>query len=404
MTPPMITPIILMVTATLLPGAGPDRIKLEEKGKVLEGRVVFEGKDEIVLRTAGKDQHIAGKDIDEIHSLERSLAPILDRDPSTADLSLLVALAKECEDGGLAPEARNFWLRVLLADPRSAAAVKALDAQRIKDEVRVAFGKERRKIGDLAKRQVSWKESYEIESTHFVLRSDLDLKLALDLSLALERNYRRFYETLAQPLEMYVFDEDPEVRVFASVADFPIGPVKGDPIWFAPGVNQLNVLAESDPNVAAVVHELTRMMLFNALRRSAGATAQVPQWTAIGISELFAKAAPAVRFGQWSEIGQPDAGAFALALRAKIEFDRLFNASANDFGGDAKSAEMTASAYTLVHFLVFGKDKSLRPSYGKFLREGAKGKISIRALTEALGMDAKALESAWRSHVEINAK
>jgi hypothetical protein len=400
----MIHSILLLAGSLLLLGPGPDSVKLAKTGKVLEGRVVFEGKEEIVLRANGKDQRIPRDDVAEIHSIERSLSTVLDRDLKSADAGSLADIAKACEQAGLAREARNFWLRVLLIDPKYEAAVKGLSAQVVKDEIRVLFGVEKRKLGDLAKRQASWKESYEIPSTHFVLRTDLELPLALDVSLALERNYRRFTETLAQPLEMFVFDEDPEVYIYGRTEDFPIAPVKGDPIWFAPGINRLNVLAAQDPVVRDVVHELIRMLLFNSLRRSAGATAQVPQWTASGVCDLFAIAAPAERFGKWSEIGVPDPGAFALAKRANIEFDRVFNASLNDFNGGPRRGEMSAAAYTLVHYFVFGKDGALRAGYGKFLREGAKGKISIGALTDALGLSRKEIESGWRAYIEANAR
>jgi hypothetical protein len=395
---------ILLSGAVLLAGSGPDSVKLAKTGKVQEGRVVFEGKDEVVLRVNGKDQRIPRTDVAEIHSLERSLSVILDRDLKTADAASLAEIAKACEQASLDREARNFWLRVLLADSKSEAAAKALGAQVVKDEIRVPFGKEKRKIEELAKRQASWKEAYELPSTHFVLQTDLDLPFALDISLALERNYRRFYETLAQPLEMYVFDEDPEVYVYGRAADFPVGQVKGDTIWFAPGINRLNVLAEPEPSVRDVVHELTRMLLFNSMRRSAGATAQVPQWTAAGIAEIFAIAAPAERFGKWAEIGVPDAAAFAHAKSANVDLDRVFNAGINDFNGSAKRAEMIASAYSLVHYLVFGKDGALRVGYGKFLREGAKGKISIGALADALSLPKKEIESGWRAYVDANAR
>lgn len=395
---------ILLAGAVLLAGSGPDSVKLSKTGKVEEGRVVFEGKDEIVLRANGRDQRIPRTDVAEIHSLERSLSVILDRDPKTADAASLAEIARACEQASLDREARNFWLRVLLLDPKNEAAAKALGAQIVRDEIRVPFGKEKRKIEELAKRQASWKDAYELPSTHFVLQTDLDLPFALDLSLALERSYRRFYETLAQPLEMYVFDEDPEVCVYGRAADFPVGQVKGDTIWFAPGINRLNVLAEPEPSVRDVVHELTRMLLFNSLRRSAGATAQVPAWTSAGIAEIFAIAAPAERFGKWAEIGAPDAAAFAHAKSANVDLDRLFNAGINDFNGSAKRAEMIASAYSLVHYLVFGKDGALRAGYGKFLREGAKGKISIGALADALSLPKKEIESGWRAYVEANAR
>ena len=392
--------LLAVELGALLAGSGPDRVKLVESDKVLEGRVVFEGKDELVLRDGSREHRIPRKDIAEIRSLERSLAPILEKDLAKADAAALAALAEECQAAGLDREAKNLWLRVLLVDGGNEAAVKGADATRVRDEIRVQLGKDRRKLGDLAVRQASWKEAFELSSTHFLLRTDIDLASALDVALALERFHKRFYDTLGSPLELYVFDESPEVHLYGHSKDFPVGPIKSDTIWFAPGVNQLHVLAATDPSVAAVVHELSKQMLFNALRRSAGATTQVPAWTAIGVAEIFAQAAPKERFGPWSDLGVPDEAAFELAHRSKIDLERVFNASRNDFVADARRDEMSAAAYTLVHYLVFAQGGELRPKYGKFLREGAKGKISLRALADALGMEREAIESAWRAHVD----
>ena len=395
---------LLFLSALLPAGAPPDQVTYVDSGKVLKGRVVYDTPAKLVLRQGNRDTVIDPADLKEVRSLERSLAKVLDRDLMGADARTCLELAQECEEAGLEAEARQFWLRTLLADPSSELAGKALKVQRVKDELKVPFGKLRRTPEQLRQRQGSWKEALEIECTHFQLKTDLDLPLALDLALGLERHYRRFYEVLGAPLELYLFDEQPEIQVYARKEDFPVGPLVGDPIWFAPGINTLNVLADPDPSVSGVIRELTRLMLFNALRRGSGTTAQIPQWTVSGICELFAMAAPAVRFGKWSEIGVPDKRQFERALADKIPFDRLFNSTGNDFNADAKRGDMNASAYSLVHYLVFGRQKSLRLPFGKFLREGAKGKISIGAFSDALEMSKKDIESGWRAYVEEQAR
>ena len=395
---------LAFLTALLPSGAPPDQVTYVDSGKVQKGRVVYDTPQKLVLRQGIRDVVIDPADLKEVRSLERSLAQVLDRDLSGADARTFLEIAQECDAAGLEAEARQFWLRTLLADPSSELAGKALKVQRIKDEVKVPMGKLRRTPEQLKQRQGSWKEALEIECTHFQLKSDLDLPLTLDLALGLERNYRRFYEVLGAPLELYLFDEQPEICVYARKEDFPVGPVVGDTIWFAPGINTLNVLADPEPSVAGVIRELTRLMLFNALRRGSGTTAQIPQWTASGIGELFAKAAPAVKFGKWSEIGVPDKREFERARADNIAFDKLFNASGNDFNADAKRGDMNAAAYSLVHYLVFGRQKSLRVPFGKFLREGARGKISIGAFCDALEMSRKDIESSWRAYVEEQAR
>ena len=393
-------------TPTAAPGTKPDVVRLAQGDKLLAGRVVFEGKDEIVLRVDGKDKRIPRADVADIQSLERSLAPIIDRDLRSSDAATLAPIAAECEKAGLDAEAKNLWLRILLVDPADEAAVQGAGARKSGKDLKIPLGKEQRNLDDLTKRQASFKGAYDVATTHFLLESDLDLASALDLAVALERFYKRFYDTLGSPLELFVFDEKetPEVFVYGHGADFPVAPVPGDVVWFAPGINRLNVLAEAKPSIGSMVAELSKMMLFNSLRRSSGATAQVPMWTAEGIAQIFGRAAPSVPFGPWADLAQADGVAFALADRASLSLERVFNATANDFNADAKRDEMQASAYTLVHFLVFGEGGALRPGYGAFLREGAKGKISIRALGESLKLPPKEIESGWRAHVKANAK
>lgn len=398
-------PILSLLLLPLLSaGSTPDRVTFQDSGKVLQGRVVFDTPRKLVLRQGNRDVVLDPAEVGEVQSLERSLARVLERDVSGAGAAEWEELARSCAAVGLEAESRNFWLRVLLADPKHEAAGRALGVQRVKDEVRVPFGKEKRTPAQLMGPQPSWKQALEIDCTHFKLKTDIDLPLALEVAFALERNFQRFYATLGAPLELYVFDEAPQVCIYARSQDFPVGPLRGDPIWFAPGINTLNILAEGDPSIPGVVREMTRLMLFNALRRSAGATAQVPAWTGSGISELFAKAAPTVRFGQWSPIGTPDKRAFERAAADKLPLEKLLNGSTNDFNGDAKRGDWNAAAYTLVHYLAFGRDGTLRAGFGKYLREGAKGKLSIGALCDALETSRKDLESGWRAYVESLAR
>ncbi|MFN0244171.1 MAG: hypothetical protein ACKVWV_14875 [Planctomycetota bacterium] len=396
--------VLLVASALVLQSAGPDRVTLVEGGQVLEGRVVFEGVDDIVVRIDRKDQRIARKDIAQIRSLERSLATIVERDIPNADAATLQALAKECEQAGLAAEAKNLWLRVLALDPVNDAAVQGAGARRVGKDVKVALGRDQRNASALAQPQPSFKKAYEIETTHFVVRSDVPLVQALDLALALERFHQRFYAVLGAPLELYVFDDAPQLYVYGRKEDFPAAPEEGASIWFAPAISRVHVNAAMNPSVASIVHEVTQMMMSTALRRSAGATAQLPLWTAEGIAQVFAVAAPRERFGAWNEPGAPDGVAFATASMADVALERVFDASPRDFVGETKSQSIQACAYTLVHYLVFGENGALRAGFGKFLREGTRGKVSLNGLSQALARPAKEIESGWRAHVEAHAQ
>jgi len=396
---------LLLVGALLLGGSGPDHVKLED-GKILDGRVVQESRDAVVLRANNANRTILRKDITDLTTLERSLAKIVAREVGTGDAVAYAGLAVECEKAELVAEARLMWMRVLLADPSNAAAIKALDARALKDDVAFKIGKDQHKLSEMRKPQPKWKEAYELETTHFVLRTDMELGRALDVGLDLERFHQRFYDLLGKPLELFIFDERelPEIRVYSEPGAYPSPPVPGERVWFGVAENCLHVAAEQPVDVPSVVYELSRQMLFSAMRRSAGPTAQVPAWVATGISQYFAMAAPQKRGLPWASATEPFKTLFQTAAASDVTFERLFRGVPDDFTNGPKASEMSADAYTLLHFFRFGRDGELRDGFGKYVTEGAKGKLSMSALTDHVKLKPDEIEKAWREYVRANAQ
>lgn len=387
------------------PAPARDRVELKD-GKVHVGRVVHEGRDSIVLRENKKDRTIPRSEIATLVTIERSIATLLDRTMPDGNAEALATVANECEKAGLAAEARLVWLRVLLADPKFEPAIRQLDARATKDDVTVHFGREQRKLSQMRETQARWTDAYELQTTHFVLRTDAALQRALDLGLELERFHKIFYDLLGAPLELYVFDERelPEIRVYAGTEGVPGAPAPGQRVWFAPGDNCLHVLADKPVDVPSVVAELSRQMLFSSMRRSAGPTAQVPMWVATGIAEYFASAVPADRTQPWPSPEAPSADLFALAAKTDVPFDRVFRAPANEFTDGPNARAMSACAYTMLHFFTHGQGGALRPAFGRYVHEGSKGKLSMGALSKQVDMKEAEMEKAWREHVAANAK
>ena len=400
-------PILISLAGALLLAAPAlaDRVELKD-GKVHVGRVVHEGRDSIVLRENKKDRTIPRSEIATLSTLERSIATLLDRTMPDHNASALAVVANECEKAGLEAEARLVWLRVLLADRASEPALRALGARATKDDVVVPLGKEQRKLGDLAKTQARWNDAYELQTTHFVLRTDADLQRALDLGLELERFHKVFYDLLAAPLGLYVFDERelPEIRVYAGTEGVPGAPAPGQRVWYAPGDNCLHVIADQPVDVPSVVAELSRQMLFSSMRRSVGPTAQVPMWVATGIAEYFASAVPEDRAKPWPGPEAPAKHLFELAAKTDVAFDRVFRAPPNEFTDGPDARAMSACAYTMLHFFTHGRDGALREPFGRYVQEGSKGKLSIGALSKQVGMSEDEMEKAWREHVAENAR
>jgi hypothetical protein len=398
----MLLPLCTALVLALLPQ---DRVDLKD-GKSIAGRVVAELKDSVVVRVNKHDREVARAEVASVMSLERSLAALLERDTSTLDAAGWAALAAECESAGLAIEARNYWLRTLLADSAHAAARKALDAKSVKDDVTLHFGKHGMHLSALRSGSLKWKEAYELPTTHFVLKTDLPLPKALEVASALERFHVRFYALLGEPLGLYVFDERtlPEIRVYNEGAAFPTPPVKGERVWFSMGENALNVAADGQLSLPAVVGELSRQMLFSALRRGAGPTAQVQPWLSAGLQDYFARTAPETLGGP-----RPDTAA-ALSAAARqlggkdVKLTTLFNAPMAAFSTDANRADMSTAACTLLHFLVAGRDGSLRDGFGRYVNDGAKGKVSMASFSEHLKLKPEEIEAQWREHVALLAR
>jgi len=401
----MITIQALLLAAPGLLASGPDRVTLQD-GKVLEGRVVHEGRDSIVLRQGTKDETIARTKLQGIVSLERSLAKVLERDFTADSASTYATMAVDCRNVGLAAEARNLWLRVLLLEPANELARKALEVRGAKEDPTVHLGKEHLNLSTLGETQAKWSNAYQLVTTHFESKTDVALKRALDVGIGLERFHKTFYDLLQEPLGLYVFDEKqlPEIRVYGTASSYPAPPTPGDRVWYGEGENCLHALADEPVHLPEVVSVLAPQMLFTALRRSEGPTANLSPWVASGIEDYFAWTVPQKLGGEWPSPATPVKELFVSANGTDVTFERLFRGARDDFTNSKDAAQMSACAYTLVHFLAHGEDGALRPGFGKFIREGAKGKLSLEALTDAVERKPDAIEASWREHVKKHAQ
>lgn len=397
--------LLSVLSLAVLAFSGPDRIELKD-GKAHEGRVLAELKGSIVLREGKQVRTFPRADVVGVSSLERSLAKLLESDLKALDAGGLAALAAEADKAGLTADARNLWLRTLLADKDHVAARAALAAKPVKDDVSLHFGKAPLHLSQLRAGGLKWKEAYELPTTHFVLKTDLPLPAALEAATALERFHHRFYGLLGEPLELYVFDERtlPEVRIYAEGASYPTPPRSGDRVWFSMGENCLHVAADGQLALPSVVSELSRQMLFSALRRSSGPTAQVQPWVSAGIAEYFGRIAPAHLGGTWGEADAAFAAAAKAVTASQTTFATLFNAPMNEFSNSAHAAEMSAAAWSALHFFLYARDGALREGFGRYVNDGAKGKLSMSALCEHVKLKPDEIESLWRAHIAAAAR
>ena len=126
----MLSLLVLSLTLTVsAPPSGTDQIRLND-GRTLTGRIISETKDDLLIQVGRGEVEVARKNVAEVRSIEHSLADFIhrwDAMPRT-DPAALAELARFSESRGLHGEARNLWLRILLLDPKSEEAARAIGA------------------------------------------------------------------------------------------------------------------------------------------------------------------------------------------------------------------------------------------------------------------------------------
>jgi len=407
MQPTILFCLVPWIAGALGPKDSKDVVDLAS-GKSISGRVVYEGREEILVQSGTGEVEIARADVASIRSVERALADFLkkfdalDRD----DAAAVGQLARWCTEQNLPHEARNLHLRNLLRgegdDPE---ALKACTARRSAKSLQIKAGNLWLDTADYQAKKARFRDAITIPTAHFDIETDSEIAPMLDAAVQIERHYVRFYQALGPELVLHIFDERPEVRAYANPKDMPQSWSGEEHAWFAPGENVLHVLVEDGLDLTQLTRSVTDMLLFNACRRSSGKMGQVPGWVASAISEFFAATAPTVPFGPWAEFGRPVPAWFrAQANAAKpVELKTLLRSSLGEMRRGPDSARRTAAAYTLGHYLVRGDNGAHRDALFVYLRDAWLGKISASEFLKTIGMDEKELNERWKAHVAANA-
>jgi len=391
-------------------GESPDLVTLAD-GRELACRVLFEDDAEVVVRERGKVRELARGEVREVRSVERSLRVFLERLERIGpnDAAALRDLAAFAEHAGLPGEARGAWLRVLAVDADDEAAWAALGGVRQRGAWRLKLGGRSCSVAELLERGPDWKHALELPTAHFRLVTDAPLEIALDVALDVELAFQVFYDVLGGPLGLWVFDTVPEIRAYADPDDYPPSPRPGADAWFSRGQDVLNVnLRPAGPgdDRGPLAGELSEVLLWNAFQATFGKTGELERWARSGLGRTFASAARASPV-EGAGDGAPDVGAPALgAFRAHardpepLTLAQLLGAGDAAFDSGPDKARYRNQSYTLVHFLLFGEDGTLRAGLARYLRGSYLGQGGVSNLLAALGVDEEALETRWSAHVK----
>lgn len=382
----------------------PDTIVLRT-GKSIECRVVHETPDRIVYAIGTKTQEVARGDVETLETVEISLREFLKRyealDATKPDA--LVDLAVWAEQHALPGEAHALWIRILTIDPEHERAWTKLGGVKGKKGWQLKVRGRFYDLEALKKRASDWKNALELPTAHFLLKSDAEPARVLDLAIDAERAWTAFYDALGPALGLYVFEETPEIHVFADARDYPSPPLPGQKAWFSAVANTIYVDASAKPTPAEVLYQFTDLLVVNGLRRTADArTGQLEPWAREGFGLMFAAAVRPDPGRVKFEFETPVAASFrAQAGDAKpLTLSQTLRAGHGSFDSGPDAERFSRQCYTFLHFLVFADGGAHRANLAEYLRSAYLGKTGTANFEKAFETKLKDLEPQWIAYVK----
>lgn len=390
---------LLAVLALALPGSGDrplDRVVLND-GTKLEGRVVLEADKLVVLRIGTRDREI---DRAEIRSIESRLASwheafdrwrLLDEEDATkiADIATYAARV------GLVEEARVFALRALAVDPENRIARDILGHERGKRDWTFREETRRWTWTERVKKSSDFRDAWNLETTHWSVRSNLSLMDATNAILDLECMYAVFFDQLALEVGAYHVPEPMRADIHGDTTSYPeLGGSRG---FYDPSQRILIVNAAAGLDRGLVVHEATHQLLAATLELVRGGRGAIPPWLNEGLAEYFRATTGGLSGRLVYDANAIDSRSIRAQEHANetYKLSRVLNFDSGDYRATSHQDLKYVQSYTFVHFLIAGDDGTYRSRFFDFLRSAWNGQGSSTDLESALGAKVDTIEKRW---------
>jgi len=402
--------ILLVPTAGSLPAPGaarsePDDVVELRDGERLVGRVVYEDEEVVVLRNGRREAELASADVVSVRSVERSLGGLLreaaEHDPWSVDANR--TLAHAAAGAGLSGEAAVFWWRVLARAPDDAEANEALGHRDGRAGWTTRVGT--RQVPLEARRELArdWGSAWELETSHWRLRTNLGLEEATDLALDLERLYRGFFVIFQRELRLYAVTEPLDVHVHADASSYP--EQGGERGYFDRDDRTLRMDSSGGLDRWLLVHEATHQLVHRTSELEPAYRGDVPAWLDEGLAEYVAACAVGDPGRLDLEAGRVQPVRFATHANAAkpLDLSRVLNLGPGDFAASTDRELKYAQAYTLVHFGLHGEHGRFRDEFLSFVRGAYRGKGSSTHFKKAFPLRERELGEHWAAWAKANA-
>ena len=398
-----LAPLLLALAA--VSGDKPDLIVLES-GKEIECRVMFEDDERVMYNARGsKVVEVPRSEVAQVVSIESQMRTFLSRFAAIErdDVAALAELALWAESADLAGEARNLWIRILLLDNENEQAWNKLGGSKGRKGWRIRVRGRYKTLAELRERASEWKTAMELPTAHYLVKTNIDPLLALDVAIDLERIHQMFYDTIGQPLRLYPFIETPELHVYADTDDAPRPPQPGWSAWYE-RIGNAVLVRGPEANRHEIRKAVVYMMLQNSFRWALGnRNGQLPEWVREGVANAFAFALYRPSPGEVQlERGVPHVDWFAqqAGWEESLPLKRVLDGARGAFRTGSDEEKYVIQSYTFVFFLVNADDAKYRDTFVEYMKSAFDGKGAASHFEKIFDLKLKELQPEYEAYVK----
>jgi len=397
-----LAPLLLALAA--VSGDKPDVVILES-GKEIECRVMFEDDSRVLYKAGGsKIKEVPRSEVAQVLSIESNMRTYLSRFAAIdrQDTAALAELALWAESVDLAGEARNLWIRIVLVDNENEQAWTKLGGSKGRKGWRIRVRGRYKTLAELRERASEWKTAMELPTAHYLVKTNVDPVLALDVAIDIERIHQMYYDVIGQAMVLYPFDNTPEIHIYAATEDAPSPPQPSWSAWYERVGNAVLVRGlEADRH--QIRKSVVYMMLTNSFRLSMGnRNGQLPEWAREGIANAFAFALRPSRGDVQMETGVPNVDWFAqqAAFDEPLALKRLLDGDRGSFRTGQDEDRFVIQSYTFVFFLVNASEGKHRDKFVEYLQSAFGGKGAASHFEKIFEMKLEDLQPEYEAFVK----
>jgi hypothetical protein len=282
---------------------------------------------------------------------------------------------------------------------------------------------------DVAKYRQQWANAWEIETEHYVIRTNASLERGAEFAAKLEKLYAIFFRLFAgffSPRDQMAMLFDPPSRRTAvgKIDESERRPNKKFRVHFyrtrdefmetlrphvksgldvstgmyLTGTRIAYFYVHAEMDEATVIHEATHQLFSESRDHRHGDGSRGNFWVIEGIAcymESFRDRGERVELGSW-DTARLKRGRERMQKFLPVE--KLVQLDMKDFDGP-EIYDLYQQSACLCHFLMHHENGRYRDAFVKYLEEAYLGRADHQTLSELLGVDYAALDRQFRQHV-----